>query len=227
MIKHHPTAELLKDFVEGELPASLAAAIAIHSEKCTHCQQTVNDLTIHEADKYFNQPNQNTPIMAGFDSGLNTNIDMDSMIDAITSSEEIDLPANAQEKAISVKGKQYILPRALSNMAMSKWTSIGNLARARFSLDEGQIHASLLQIQAGGSIPEHTHKGFELTLLLDGHFKDEMGEYGPGDFILLGNDHHHSPTSEKGCLCYTVLNDALHFTQGINKLLNPIGSFIY
>ncbi|MFQ3312714.1 MAG: putative transcriptional regulator, partial [Colwellia sp.] len=33
--------------------------------------------------------------------------------------------------------------------------------------------------------------------------------------------------STNGCLCFTVANDALHFTQGINKLLNPIGSFIY
>ena len=76
-------------------------------------------------------------------------------------------------------------------------------------------------------MPEHTHKGFELTLLLDGSFSDDKGEYVKGDFIMLDASIKHNPISQDGCLCYTVANDALHFTQGINKLLNPIGNFIY
>jgi putative transcriptional regulator len=94
-------------------------------------------------------------------------------------------------------------------------------------LDENEIHTNLLHIEPGGSVPEHTHKGFELTLLLEGSFVDEKGTYVKGDFILLDGNHQHHPVSEGGCLCYTVANDAMHFTQGINKLLNPIGSFIY
>ena len=152
---------------------------------------------------------------------------MENMIDMITESNEIDLAIEVQDKIISVQGKQYKLPRALSNMALGKWTSVGKIARARMALDEEPIRASLLQIQPGGSVPEHTHKGFELTLLLEGHFKDDMGEYGPGDFIMLDGENTHSPITEDGCLCYTVANDAQYFTQGINKLLNPIGNFIY
>ena len=98
---------------------------------------------------------------------------------------------------------------------------------AGLQLDEGEIHTSLLHIDPGGSVPEHTHNGFELTLLLAGSFTDEQGEYVAGDFIMLDKRHQHHPVSEHGCLCYTVANDSLHFTQGINKLLNPIGSFIY
>jgi putative transcriptional regulator len=85
----------------------------------------------------------------------------------------------------------------------------------------------LLHIQPGGSVPEHTHNGFELTVLIAGDFSDDQGEYVPGDFIMLDKKHQHHPVSEKGCLCFTVANDSLHFTQGINKLLNPIGTFIY
>ena len=94
-------------------------------------------------------------------------------------------------------------------------------------MDEGEIHTSLLQIQPGGMIPEHTHKGFEVTLLLDGEFSDDMGSYEAGDFIMLDGTHQHNPKTEDGCLCLTVVSDALHFTQGFGKLLNPFGSLLY
>ncbi|NMP31589.1 transcriptional regulator [Thalassotalea sp. M1531] len=218
MIKHHPNSELLEKFADGELPASIAAGIAIHVEMCPVCKVAVAELTEQRSAIHFESSDLEMPM---------SELNIASMVEEITLSDEIDIAIADKEKSISVKGEEYILPRALTNMAMSKWSSIGHLARARFSIDEEPLRASLLQIQAGGSVPEHTHKGFELTVLVDGHFEDELGIYGPGDFILLDAEHTHSPVTKDGCLCYTVANDAQHFTQGINKLLNPIGSFIY
>lgn len=224
---YHPTTDMLQKFALGELPATLAAAVSIHAEMCSHCRETIQEIEEQQAEQHFET----------FDSLLNSGyedlavegacINIEQAIANITASDEIDLAIESKEKTISVKGQEYVLPRALTNMAMSKWSSIGKLARSRIELDEGDLRASLLQIQSGGSVPQHTHKGFELTLLLDGEFKDELGEYGPGDFIMLDGSHTHSPVTEQGCLCYTVSNDAQHFTQGINKLLNPFGAFIY
>ena len=250
MIKHHPDVNLLGKFVEGELPASIAAAIAVHVDMCPKCKAKCEALTEEQAEIAFeaalessNAPaagtlpnimaDNMTDEMVGDREGLNMSmfssdeVAMEAMINAITANDEIELAVDSREETISVQGTKYKLPRALTNLAMGKWTSIGNLARARLALDEEPIRASLLQIQPGGSVPEHTHKGFELTLLLEGHFKDDMGEYGPGDFIMLDGTKTHSPITEDGCLCYTVANDAQHFTQGLNKLLNPIGSLIY
>lgn len=217
---HHPNLELLVEFANGELPATLAAAVSIHAEKCSKCRAEIKQHEEQNSQQSFEQ--------ACFSAEPDFNsVNIDEMIASITASDEIDLVMENKEKSISVKGQEYTLPRALTNMTMSKWSGIGKLARSRIELDEGDIRASLLQIQAGGSVPMHTHKGFELTLLLDGSFKDDLGEYGPGDFIMLDGSHTHSPETEHGCLCYTVSNDAQHFTQGINKLLNPFGSFIY
>ncbi|MFD2166866.1 ChrR family anti-sigma-E factor [Thalassotalea euphylliae] len=218
MIKHHPTKELLVKFAEGDLPASLAAAVAVHVDMCPKCAEIVAEASEQNAFEAFEMPEADTQLDA---------LSITDMIDAITASEEIAITVDRKEKHISVKGQDYKLPTALTNMAMGSWTSLGKLARARFDVEEGPLHASLLQIQPGGTVPEHTHKGFELTLLLDGYFEDEMGTYGPGDFIMLDGEHTHNPTTENGCLCYTVADDALHFTQGFNKLLNPIGSLIY
>ena len=45
MIKHHPTFELIQAFVNGELPASLSAGIAMHAEMCPKCQHQIAQLT--------------------------------------------------------------------------------------------------------------------------------------------------------------------------------------
>jgi len=228
MIKHHPTDELLKVFVDGELPASLSAAISIHTDMCPICQNKVAQLTEFQASHSFEPAHgQLFNVSDGIDHDEEASIDFDSMIDAITNDTTIAIPSLSIDKKIKIHDTTYTLPRAIQNIAMGGFTKLGKLSRARFKLDEGAIHTSLLHIQPGGGVPEHTHKGYELTLLLNGEFSDDMGEYVPGDFIMLDAKHTHNPTSQKGCLCFTVANAASHFTQGINRLLNPIGTFIY
>lgn len=229
MIKHHPKIELIQAFVDGDLPASLSAGIAMHAEMCTECQQKIAQLTEHAAEVSFEEAFLDKFIVddsAAVNSATDE-IDFEAMATLISQSDDIEVPAPVQDKTIVFNNTRYKLPKALNNMAIGKTAHIGKLSRARLQLDENEIHTSLLQIAAGGGVPEHTHKGFELTLLLDGTFHDESGEYVKGDFIMLDSSHQHHPVSNEGCLCYTVANDALHFTQGINKLLNPIGSFIY
>ncbi|MGB1197533.1 MAG: ChrR family anti-sigma-E factor [Thalassotalea sp.] len=228
MIKHHPTFELIKSFVNGDLPASLSAAVAIHADMCPKCQQQIAQLTEQVAEQSFEETFLDRFIVDDADVVNElSEIDFEAMAKGIMTSNDIDEVKPSVEKTISFNNKSYPLPKVLNNMALGKTANIGKLSRARIQLDEDEIRTSLLEIQPGGSVPEHTHKGFELTLLLDGSFHDGYGEYVKGDFIMLDGTHKHHPESKNGCLCYTVANDALHFTQGINKLLNPIGSLIY
>jgi putative transcriptional regulator len=233
MINHHPKIELLIQHVNGELPASISAGIKIHADLCTKCNNQIIELTKHAAktclgSQELDSKEFGAESFAAQDHDEEYNFDAQSMINNIT-----DMPAetelNIDETPLSVtfRGVEYDLPNVMKHMSLGKSAQIGKLSRSRILLDEGHIHSSLLRIEAGGSIPEHTHKGYEITLLLEGSFKDDMGEYVAGDFIVLDGKHQHQPMSELGCLCYTVVSDSLHFTQGINKLLNPIGSFIY
>ena len=221
MIKHHPKFELIQSFVNGDLPASLSAAIAIHADMCPQCQKHIAQLTEQVAEASFEEAFLDRFIVDEHEEATS----FDDMIDMITQSSELTQIKPKIEKTIHFNNTSYILPKPLHNMMLGKRVNIGKLSRARIQLDENEIHTSLLQIQPGGGVPEHTHKGFELTLLLDGSFHDEKGEYVKGDFIML--DASHQQVSDNGCLCYTVANDALRFTQGINKLLNPIGALIY
>lgn len=228
MINHHPKFELLQCFVKGELPASLSAGVAIHLDKCSECQQKIAQLTEQLSYASFEEVSLDTFLVDEAEVATSVDdIDFEQAIAAITQSNDIDIVEPKFEKNITFKDKVYSLPSVLNNMTLGKAANIGKLARARIQLDENEIHSSLLQIEPGGSVPEHTHNGFELTVVIAGSFSDETGEYVAGDFIMLDKQHQHHPVSEKGCLCFTVANDSLHFTQGINKLLNPIGAFIY
>lgn len=237
MIKHHPKFELIEAFVAGDLPASLSAGIAMHAQMCAKCKQQIAQLTEQIAETSFehdvlascSMQNQEDSDSYGNFSGSSSlsALNFDDMIAQITESDAMAEPLVELEKTVLFNHQSYVLPKALQHMALGKTANIGKLSRARIQLNENEIHTSLLQIQPGGGVPEHTHKGFELTLLLEGSFSDEQGDYVKGDFIMLDGSHQHNPVSEQGCLCYTVANAALHFTQGINKLLNPIGTFIY
>lgn len=228
MIKHHPEKALLLSFVRGELAASLSAAIAIHADMCPCCQAQITQLLDEQASQSFAQDGSAVEPIAQLTGSLTKEaINFDDMIGAIVADDEVaSLPVRHRQN-ITLNGADYTLPQALDNIELGNITHLGKLSRVRLKLAEGAIHSSLLHIQADGGVPEHTHKGYELTLLLDGEFSDEHGHYVPGDFMLLDGKNTHKPYSENGCLCFTVVSDALHFTQGVNRLLNPIGSLIY
>jgi putative transcriptional regulator len=243
MIKQHPTQAVLRAFIQGDLDASIAIIVSSHIEMCEQCQKEVNQLTEIAAEKAFEQDIMDSfdPCThQAFDSSLSKNmIDEimslpldESMIEESGPSQEMykDIePAHSEQnqKIISHKNGHLPLPRALSSLDAAPWQGVGKVSRARFQFNDDERRLSLLKIDKGGQIPQHTHTGIEITLLLEGSFEDDMGTYQKGDFIWLDKAHTHSPITQDGCICLTLVSDALHFTQGFSKLLNPLGKLIY
>ncbi|MEZ8237833.1 ChrR family anti-sigma-E factor [Vibrio splendidus] len=236
MIKHHPNAAILKDFVDGTLADSVSLIVSSHVELCEHCQQQVSILTAQAADSVFES---DTSAFESDTSGLQLS---DSEMDAFLSDDgEFDFDAIAQITAdssqaievtpevqqVTVADTTFTIPRALNSVARKDWMNLGKISRARLDFDDEAHHTSLLHIDKDGQVPCHTHKGFEITLLLEGSFEDEMGVYNKGDFIWLDGDHTHQPTTKEGCVCLTVSSDALYFTKGVSQLFNPLGKYIY
>lgn len=124
-------------------------------------------------------------------------------------------------------GHAYRLPRGLARYRSPKWRHIGAIRQQSLPLDEMGARASLLHIEAGGRIPEHTHQGYELTLLLAGTIEDGDTLYKAGDFIWRDASHSHSPHTPDGCLCYTVQDAPVQFTKGLSRLLNGISQHLY
>jgi putative transcriptional regulator len=223
MIKYHPSEALLESHAAGELPASMSIAVAAHCELCACCAEKLAQYETKAAAAAFDDED-----VVAQDSVAQEDV-FAEMMAAIVAGESKPLTkvSASPMSEIEVAGERYNLPTALRRYHHLGWNSIGAISRARLPLNEGDTRASLLHIGMNGSVPSHTHKGMEVTLLLSGHFEDEHDKYVPGDFIVLDSSNHHTPQTHDGCLCYTVADAPLHFTKGVSQLLNTVGRVIY
>jgi putative transcriptional regulator len=74
------------------------------------------------------------------------------------------------------------------------------------------------------AIPEHAHKGPELTLILEGALEDATGRYTRGDLIIMEDNTQHTPVADRdeGCLCFSVCANPIRFTGPFMRLINPL-----
>ncbi|QXW29418.1 ChrR family anti-sigma-E factor [Aeromonas sanarellii] len=221
MIKTHPTALMLRAFAADELPLPLAVGVSAHCELCPDCAARVKDCEEELAREHLAPAEPDEVLPAGFDAML-----AGILHQPVTTSAELEPPASPRPE-LRVAGHSYRLPRVLARYHDPRWRHIGAIRQHSLPLDEMGARASLLHIEAGGRIPEHTHRGYELTLLLAGTIEDGNTRYQAGDFIWRDASHAHSPHTPDGCLCYTVQDAPVQFTKGLSRLLNGISHRLY
>ena len=66
---------------------------------------------------------------------------------------------------------------------------------------------------AGRAVPDHGHRGMELTLVLQGAFRRQRGPLRPGDVEIATEDLEHPPVAEAGadCICLAATDAPLRF----------------
>ena len=92
-----------------------------------------------------------------------------------------------------------------------------------FSLGEiDGCEANMLWIKAGRKMPSHTHEGSEITLVLDGAFRDANGRYGRGDISLADENVDHRPIAEdeRACICFAVTDAPLRLTGSYRQFFS-------
>lgn len=114
---------------------------------------------------------------------------------------------------------------ALNSLQAGKWQNLTQGIR-RLKLDAGsQAEVELYRIEPGCTVPRHSHKGSEFTLVVAGGFTDESGSFGPGDLSLKGPNDTHQPTGDEGSVCFALaVRDAgLKFTGVIGLVQRMVG----
>ena len=86
----------------------------------------------------------------------------------------------------------------------------------------GDEKVSLLRGKPGSRVPQHTHRGVEATLVLQGALKDGERVLRRGDVSVCGTEHDHHPevVGEEICYCLIVVDGKLHFTGRFGRALN-------
>lgn len=82
--------------------------------------------------------------------------------------------------------------------------------------------ARLMWVRGGTALPKHTHNGPEMTLVLEGAYRDGRTEYGVGDLQLADPSIDHQPRVEtrEPCLCLVVTDAPVRLTGRIGRFLN-------
>lgn len=82
----------------------------------------------------------------------------------------------------------------------------------------------LLMIEPGRRLPDHGHRGAELTLVLTGSYVDKIGRFASGDVADLDTEIEHQPTvdSNQPCICLVASEQKARFKGIIGRLLQPL-----
>lgn len=220
MISSHPTHQQIKAFVEGNCSPGLGLIVSAHIDMCRQCRVCMERYQ-EEAGKRF-LDSDNDQLACDFGSML---ADI-TRLPASERSEQIIVPPT-----LELDGREFKVPRALQRYLLKtgSWSHLpGKLWQAPVDLgDVGK--ANFIFMGKGGSVPEHTHKGSELTLVIDGEFSDGLAMYDSGDFIEMNQSHTHTPQAEsdEGCLVFSIVDQPLHFTSGLARLLNPFSHLFF
>ena len=211
MPKYHPDLDLLTEHAAGNLPLALAACVSVHLNYCSRCRRTVSQLRDLGAALFEGLP----PEPAG-----------DVLLDKVLARLD-DEPPLSYPRAWGVPAGQTpaILQRLMSgDLTELAWKKITRSLRiSHLKTGDPEHEFALYHIRAGGRIPEHTHRGSEITLVLQGGFSDTDGSYHQGDFLLRRPGEVHAPTAvqSEDCICLAVLDAPLRFTGWKYRWMNP------
>jgi putative transcriptional regulator len=209
MINNHPDTRLLNEFAAGCLPLAQSTCVSLHLNYCELCQRHSRQLQQLGAGLFQAQSPQ--PVD-------------DALLDAVMSRLDEEPPL-AYSRETGDGGYPGLVQRLMSGkydeLEWKRVTSSLQISRLRTGDPDNEF--ALYHIKAGGSIPKHTHRGTELTLVLDGSFSDEEGVYREGDFLMRDAEHVHTPTAAQtsDCVCIGVLDAPIRFTDWKYRVLNP------
>jgi putative transcriptional regulator len=125
-------------------------------------------------------------------------------------------------------GKRGLFPAPLrdyvgGDVEAVKWRPIGGGVRQAILPASREATVRLLYIPAGAAVPDHGHRGTELTQVLQGAFRDEGDVFGPGDIEVATEDMQHQPVAEAGldCICLAATDAPLRFTTMLPRIAQP------
>ena len=205
-IRHHLSDPLLIAYAAGNLPEAFGLVAATHISMCDDCRARLGAF--------------------------------EAVGGALVETESVALSAGCLEATLARLGapdlpkplaKRSNLPAPLADyiggdLAAIKWKPLGMGVRQAILPTGAGASARLLHIPAGQAVPDHGHRGTELTLVLRGAFRDATDRFGPGDLEIASEDLEHTPVAEAGedCICLAATDAPLRFKALLPRLLQPL-----
>jgi putative transcriptional regulator len=211
-IHHHLDNATLLRYASGDLDEAFAVVIAAHLAMCDECRRAA-----HRAEEIGGQLLETCDVEAlseGAAERMMQRLDMPEAAPA--------RPPAEPGGAVPLPLRRYVGP----DLNAIKWKTVAPGVRKHDIAVATATPASLymLYIAPGKAVPEHGHGGAEVTLVLSGAYRDELGRFGPGDIADLDEHIEHRPQVEKGapCICLVATEAPTRFKGFFSRLLQPL-----
>ncbi|MDB5660948.1 MAG: transcriptional regulator [Cypionkella sp.] len=206
-IRHHLSDALLIAYAAGNLPEAFGLVVATHVSMCDDCRA---QLATFEA--------VGGAVLDGDAAVAMTDGALDAVMARLGAPEIIAPPSPQEDFPAALRG--YLG----GGLAAVKWRNLGMGVRQAILPTSKGAMARLLYIPAGQAVPDHGHRGTELTLVLQGAFRDAVDRFGPGDLEIATEELQHTPVAEAGeaCICLAATDAPLRFNAFIPRLLQPL-----
>lgn len=207
LIQHHLTDALLMAYSGGTLPEAFSLTVATHVSMCDECRarlgafDSVGGAIIEAADMPQMAPGAMAAALAR---------------------------GKAAPRAKAPAPRDATLPAPLhayigSDLDAINWRPVGMGVKQAILPTDKEATARLIYIPAGVAMPDHGHRGTELTLVLQGAFRDATARFGAGDIEIADEDLDHIPVAEAGedCICLAATDAPLRFRGLVPRLAQP------
>lgn len=212
-ILHHPDGATLMSYAAGSLPEALSAVVAVHMALCQKCAREARALD-------------------GVGAAL-----LEAMKPSTLLRETPRPPAAETPPVGPSSSRKEPAPASTLPAPLVKLVGAGSLDQIRWKrLGPGVWHRPLalspgakgdlrlIKVAPGRVLPDHGHGGSELTLVLEGAYKDKVGTFRSGDLADLDEETEHQPVADAavGCICLIASTEKARFKGVLARLVQPL-----
>jgi putative transcriptional regulator len=211
MSRHPAPDELLLDYAAGVLPEGPALAVSLHVALDPAARRTVDRLRAVGGALLEEEE-------AGLELGDAALADIMARLDGVAVEPKAPPPARRP-------GFDWAPPSLLRYLGGKDWKrAFGGFDQIEIGLHGDTHRVALLRLQPGKGLPVHRHVANEYTVVLQGGYTDNTGNYGVGDFAVGPGAQEHEPIADPGepCIALIVVEKPIVLTGAWGRWLNPL-----
>jgi putative transcriptional regulator len=211
MSRHTAPDELLLDYAAGVLPEGPALAVSLHVALDPAARLAVDRLravggALLEAEE------------VGLELG-------DAALESVMARLEGVAVEPKPAPPARRPGFEWAPPPLLRYLGSKDWKrAFGGFEQIEIGLHGDTHRVALLRLQPGKGLPVHRHVANEFTVVLQGGYTDNTGNYGVGDFAIGPGTAQHEPIADPGepCIALIVVEKPIVLTGAWGRWLNPL-----